>query len=239
MKTCCTMVFRVLAHRGEQRHRITAIILHEGASISIMAMEWSMKWIWNNAGNCSQPLALTVTIAGDCRHVWRCCKKRSCIGVSHMLENGFSWSYFDNPACIHNRNTITHFGHHTKIVADQYECCAGFRNQFIKKIENLRLKGYVERSCGFIGNKQIGFASDSDRDHDALSLTTGKLVRIKAKVKTRCAETNAIKQKEGIFYRIGPIFTKVQAATDGNRCANILDRSMGSYLIIIDHSYAP
>ena len=47
-----------------------------------------------------------------------------------------------------------------------------------KQLEDLRLHGDVERGGRLVGDQQVGLIGERHRDHHALALAAGELVRI-------------------------------------------------------------
>ncbi|MDT4853053.1 hypothetical protein FQZ97_873070 [compost metagenome] len=70
-------------------------------------------------------------------------------------------------------------------MGDQHQSCAGFVDQLVHEIENLRLNSYIKCSCRLIGNQQIRLTGNRHGDHHTLALSTRKLMRIESKIKTR------------------------------------------------------
>ncbi len=62
-------------------------------------------------------------------------------------------------------------------MADEHNRHAGFLPDLVQKIENLRLNGDI-KCCGrLIRNQHIRLSSESNGDHDALTLAAGKFMR--------------------------------------------------------------
>ena len=70
------------------------------------------------------------------------------------------------------------FGHHAEIMGDEQHARAPPLLQFAHELEDLRLCCHVERRGRLIGDQQSWIEHQGGRDHDALALTAGQLVRI-------------------------------------------------------------
>ena len=63
--------------------------------------------------------------------------------------------------------------------------------------EHLRLNRHVERRGGLVGDQELGVAGHGHGDHDALSHTTGELVRVVVDAALRLGDTDHLQQLDG------------------------------------------
>ena len=84
---------------------------------------------------------------------------------------------FDDPAGIHHQRPVGELAHHPQIVGDQQHPGAGDIACGFEHLEDLRLHGDVESGGRLVADQQVGIVGDRDRDHHALTFTTGQLVR--------------------------------------------------------------
>ena len=71
-----------------------------------------------------------------------------------------------------------------------------FALQFLDQRQNLRLGGDIERGGRLIGDEDRRLQNQRHRDHRALALTAGDLVRIGAQDPLRIGETDFLEQRE-------------------------------------------
>ena len=81
-------------------------------------------------------------------------------------------------ARVHNYNVVCHLSNNTEIVGDKHNRCTALALNLLKKLKNLALDSNV-KSCGrLVCNDKLGVARKSYRNHNSLTHTAGKLVRI-------------------------------------------------------------
>ncbi len=83
---------------------------------------------------------------------------------------------FDDAPGIHNRDPVAQFGQHGEVVGDDQHRQAQFVGQTADQLQDLGLGHDVEGSRGFIGDHQVGTASQRHRDHRPLLHPAGQLV---------------------------------------------------------------
>jgi hypothetical protein len=98
----------------------------------------------------------------------------------------------DDAAGIHHQHPVAHVGEHREVVADDHHADVEVAHQRGEQVEDLRLDHHVERRGRLVGDDQGGPAGERHRDHHALALATGQLVRVGAHAGAR--ETNLLEQ---------------------------------------------
>ena len=89
-------------------------------------------------------------------------------GVEHAVGGGF----FDDAACIHDGDSVGHFGDGAHVVSDENDGCAKLALDFIEQIKDLGLNRHI-KCCGWlVGDEHLWTAGDSHRDHHALTHPT-------------------------------------------------------------------
>ena len=88
--------------------------------------------------------------------------------------------FLDDPAGVHHRDAVGHFGDDAEVVRDQEQRQAEALLQVAQQIENLRLDRDVERRRRLVGDDERRIARQRDRDQRALAQAAGELVRIVA-----------------------------------------------------------
>ncbi len=62
----------------------------------------------------------------------------------------------------------------------------------LQQLQNLMLNRHVQRRGGFVGDQQLRLASDRHRDHDALLLPAGKLMRVAVEPPQRIGDADFV-----------------------------------------------
>ncbi|MNI41422.1 hypothetical protein D3C73_956750 [compost metagenome] len=96
--------------------------------------------------------------------------------------------FLDDPAEIHDRDTIRHVPHDGKVVADKEVGQAKFVLQPAHQVEDLRLHRDVERRGRLVADEEFRLAGERPGDRDALTLSAGKFVRIPFRIIRRKAD---------------------------------------------------
>ena len=84
----------------------------------------------------------------------------------------------DDPAVLHDDDPVRHVGHHAHVVGDEDDAGVDPGAQVAHELEDLGLHRDVERGGRLVRDEQLGLARDRLRDHRALPLTAGELVRV-------------------------------------------------------------
>ncbi len=105
-------------------------------------------------------------------------EKGAGVGMARMLKEQFARGGLDDASSIHDVDLIAHFRDYGEIVGNKNDGGAEFLLSIADEIENLFLHGNIERGSGLVTNQQFGARDEGHRDHDALSHTAGKFVRV-------------------------------------------------------------
>ena len=81
------------------------------------------------------------------------------------------------PDCMHD-DAVGDLGHHAEVVGDEQHAGAAPLLQLADQLQDLRLRGDVERGGRLVGDQQRGIEHQRRGDHDALALAAGELVRV-------------------------------------------------------------
>ena len=101
------------------------------------------------------------------------------LGLDASIEEVKDIGHFLDFTSVHHDNPLACFGDNRHIMGNKHD--SGFRSSFLHfehKFQYLGLYGHIESGCGFVGDQQGGIARKCHGDHDPLSHTTGKLVRV-------------------------------------------------------------
>ena len=85
----------------------------------------------------------------------------------------------DDPAGVHHHHPVADVSQHRQVVADDHQPDAQLADQLGEQVEDLRLHHHVERGGRLVGDDQPRLAGQRHRDHHALSLPAGQLVRVR------------------------------------------------------------
>src|SRR5579872_2000055 len=101
--------------------------------------------------------------------------------------------FHDLPS-IHHRDPVHGLAHHAEVVRNEHEAHRQLPLQPSELPEDLGLDGHVERRRGLIGQEHRGAAREHDRQHDALALAAGELVRVRAQPPCRVGDPDLPQQ---------------------------------------------
>ena len=97
------------------------------------------------------------------------------LGVGEDFEHGAVLDFF---AAVHHEHVVGDFGDDAEVVRDEDDGHAAVVAQLAEDFEDLGLDGDVEGGGRFVGDEQLRVAGEGHRDHDALLLAAGHLVRV-------------------------------------------------------------
>ena len=84
---------------------------------------------------------------------------------------------FDAAAVLHHGHRVSELFHDAQVMRNKQQAHVQLVAQFTQQLQNLRLHRDVQRGGGFIRNQQFGARQQRHRDHHALALAAGKLMR--------------------------------------------------------------
>ena len=116
------------------------------------------------------------------------------VGMRHRREHRAGRARLHHPPRIHHHHPRGRGTHHAEIVGDQQQREPLLRREFAEQVEHLRLHRDVERGGRLVGDQQLGAAGERDRDHHALALAAGELVRIAVARIASAGEADAVEQ---------------------------------------------
>lgn len=107
-----------------------------------------------------------------------------------LTEDLFRRAELDQAARVHDGNAMRHLRNYREIVRDKKHSERELLPQLVEQIEHLRLDGDVKRGGRLIRDEQLRAIHDGHRDHHALTLASGELVRIIASAALRLGDSN-------------------------------------------------
>ncbi|MFJ8113804.1 hypothetical protein [Streptomyces sp. NPDC096132] len=90
------------------------------------------------------------------------------VGMRRGGEDLLHLAAFDDLPGVHDHRPVAQIGHHAQVVGDEDDGHAEPVAQGPQQVEDLGLDGDVERGGRFVGDQQIGFAREGQRDAHAL-----------------------------------------------------------------------
>ena len=100
-------------------------------------------------------------------------------------------------ALVLHDHAVRRFGNHTHVVGDHDQTHAVLHLKPHQQIENLLLDRHVESRRRFVCDKELGIASNRNRDHDALALAARHLMREAFQAFRRIANADEFQKLNG------------------------------------------
>ena len=105
-------------------------------------------------------------------------RERLRVGVHRRGEDVLGRSLLDDLARVHDREPVRDLDEHREIVGDEEHREPEVVLERFQQSEDLRLDHHVERGGRLVGDDQRRVAGQGHRDHHALLLSAGQLVRV-------------------------------------------------------------
>ena len=116
--------------------------------------------------------------------------KRAGIRMLRSGKDSLDRPLLDDLALLHHADSVGELAHDAEVVGDEEHCHAEPRLQLLEKLEDLRLHGDVERGGRLVGDQEIGLVGERHRDHHALALAAGQLMRIALQPRLRLGDAD-------------------------------------------------
>ena len=100
------------------------------------------------------------------------------IGVLRLSQHLRRRPLLDHAPLFHHHHPIGDLGYDAEIMGDEQHARAAPLLHLLDELEDLRLRRDVERGRRLVGDQQCGVEDQGRRDHHALALAAGDLVRI-------------------------------------------------------------
>ena len=104
--------------------------------------------------------------------------ERAGVGVGGFPEHGAGGSFLHDGTRVHDREAVADLDEHREVVGDEEHREDEAVLQVLQQPEHLRLHHHVERGRRLVGDDDLRVAGERHRDHHALLLATGELVRV-------------------------------------------------------------
>ena len=97
----------------------------------------------------------------------------------------------DHAAQVHDDDVVGHLRDHAEVVRDEHDRHPPFLLDLAQQVEDLRLRGDVERRRGLVGDEQARVAGQRDRDHRALAEAAAQFERVLVDAPLRLRDADA------------------------------------------------
>ena len=142
---------------------------------------------------------------------------------------------FDDLAALHHIGAVGEAAHDAEIVGDEHDRHAEPLLQIGEELEDARLDGHVERGRRLVGDQHVRVVGERHRDHHALALAAGHLVRIGVDAPGRIRDADEFQKLDGALAG-GSL---AQAAMGGERqrelVADPVERIERGHRLLEDH----
>ena len=150
-------------------------------------------------------------------------EQRPGVGVLRVGEDAGHRALLADHAVAHHHHMIGDLADDAEIVADEQHAHPVLLLEAAEQLEDLALDRDVESGRRLVGDQELGFAGQRHRDHDALLLAAGKLVRIDGEPSLRLRHADLAEQ------RLGPLHGGAPAE------AEVLDQRLDDLLADGEH----
>ena len=103
---------------------------------------------------------------------------------------------FDDHAPAHHRDPVRQVGHDAHVVRDQDDRAVQLVAQVAHQVQDFGLDRDIEGRGGLVGDEQLGVAGQRLRDHGALPLAAGELVRVGAERLLRVGQLHELEHAQ-------------------------------------------
>ena len=111
--------------------------------------------------------------------------------------------YSTSFAAKHHEHIVGDLGDHAEVVRDEDDRHAAVVAQLAEDFENLRLDRDVERGRRLVGDEELRIAREGHRDHHALLLAAGHLMRIRIDPLLRLRDADFVQQVDRLLAGLG------------------------------------
>ena len=100
------------------------------------------------------------------------------IGMLRIVQHRRGRALFDDDAVLHHRDAVGDLGDDAEIMGDEQHRRLAALLQVADQLQDLRLRGDVERGGRLVGDQELRVERQRHRDHGALALAARQLMRI-------------------------------------------------------------
>ena len=157
------------------------------------------------------------------------------VGVGRTREDARHRPLLHHLPSPHDIDAVGEPPHDAEIVGDEDDRHAEARLQLFEQIEDLRLDGHVERGGRLVGDQHVRIVGERHRDHDALPLAAGELVRIGADAPFGVWNLHQPQQLDRFGARLGAAQAAMLDQRLGDLVADLVERIERGHRLLKDH----
>ena len=153
-----------------------------------------------------------------------------------VFKQGELVAGFHNIAAVHNIDAVGIAGHQPQIVGDDDDGETLVAGKLLQQIQNLCLRGDVQRGGSFVGNQYFRLGGNGHGNHDALTHTARKMLRILVIAAFRIRNADLAHNLQGAL--LGGVLIQFQVKHDGflNLVADGQHRVQRGHRLLEDHT---
>ena len=102
-----------------------------------------------------------------------------------------------NPRRVHDDDLVGDLGDDAEIVGDHDDRASELVLEAFHQVEDLRLRGHIERSRRLVGDQEVGVVDERHRDHHALAHAARELVRVVVDALLGARDADRLEELEG------------------------------------------
>ena len=155
--------------------------------------------------------------------------------MTALVENLFGRAELNGATGVHNHDLVGHVGDNTQVVGNHDDGVTVLLLHLLHELNDLSLDGNVQSGRRLVGNQDVRIAGKSHSDHDALTHTTGELVRVLVDALLGLGNTHEIQKLGGALKRLLLGVATVQTKALAHLLADLVDRVEGGHRILEDH----
>ncbi|MCY1295760.1 hypothetical protein D9M70_451170 [compost metagenome] len=118
------------------------------------------------------------------------------IGVLRSVEHLGGTAHLHQHALLHHRHAIRDLGHHAEVMGHEHHAHALLGLDAADQVQDLCLRGHVERGGRLVGDQQRRFERERHGDHHALALAARQAERIGMHQRGRIGQADELQQLE-------------------------------------------
>ena len=145
------------------------------------------------------------------------------------------WPLFDEPAFVHHIDAVGQLADDAQFVGDDQHRHAQPLLQILQQVQNLRLDGHVDCRRRLVGDQQFRLVRQRHRDHHALSLSAGQLVRKRIQALFRLLDADHRQQFQHPRPRLFAVHVAMQKQRLGHLPLHGMQRVQRRHRFLKDH----
>src|SRR6185437_14621067 len=141
----------------------------------------------------------------------------------------------DDLAALHHGDAVGDLAHHAEIVRDEEHAHVALGLDALDQREDLRLRGHVERRGRLVGDEDRGLQCKRHRDHRALALAAGELMREAPEEPPRLGKLDRLEELDDALGALRLRHRRVHREHLVDLVANALQRVERRHRLLEDH----